>query len=449
MRPRSLRLREAIRRARADVNAFAALCFADSDGAPLRAASVHRALQDFLSRNTRTLVELPRDHGKSVQVCIRVLWELGRRPSLRVKIVCASEELAEERGRFIRDAIANNPRVRWVFPHLRPDRPWEPGRFSIVRPGRLIGPSVAALGIEAASTGARADLLICDDVVDVKALRSRADRERVSATFRENLVNLLEPDGRLWCLFTPWHEADLNAQLKESGAYAHFRRAVGPQFEPVWPEKWCSVKLAQRRAEIGEVAFARGYQLVCIADGATSIRPEWIQFWNEPRQYERIVLAVDPAATANDRSDASAIVALGLCDNRVDCLAAVPHRVCAPDLLRLIETADERWHPDAILFESNAAFRTMHDLLKAHTRFGSKLHAVTQSKNKRDRIQAFGVHVENGRFRLQGDAANVHAAHRSLFDEMTAFPFAAHDDLVDAAAFGTEDLLRQPSPRIW
>jgi len=29
----------------------------------------------------RALVELPRDHGKSVQVCIRVLWELGRRPS--------------------------------------------------------------------------------------------------------------------------------------------------------------------------------------------------------------------------------------------------------------------------------------------------------------------------------------------------------------------------------
>jgi predicted phage terminase large subunit-like protein len=406
-------------------------------------------LQIFLSQHTRALIELPRDHGKSVQVCIRVLWELGRQPSLRAKIICASEELAEERGRFIRDAIATNPRLHLVFPHLRPDRPWEPGRFSIVRPGRLIGPSVASLGIEAASTGARADLLICDDVVDVKALRSRADRERVTATFRENLVNLLEPDGRLWCLFTPWHEADLNAHLKESGAYVHFRRAIGPNFEPVWPEKWSSTKLAQRRAEIGEVAFARGYQLVCVADGATSIRPEWIQFWNEPRQYERIVVAVDPAATANDRSDASALVVLGLCDNRVDCLAAVPHRVCAPELVRLIEAADERWHPDTILFESNAAFRTMHDLLKVHTRFGPKLQAITQSKNKRDRIQSFGIHIESGRFRLQGDGPGVHPTQRALFDEMTTFPFAAHDDLVDAAAFGTDDLLRQPSPRVW
>src|SRR5207253_9570551 len=113
----------------------------------------------------------------------RVLWELAHTPTLRVKIVCASEELAEERGRFIRDAIASNLRVRLVFPHLQPDRPWEPGRFSVARHGRLIGPSVAALGIEAASTGARADLLVCDDVVDVKALRSRADRERVTAAF--------------------------------------------------------------------------------------------------------------------------------------------------------------------------------------------------------------------------------------------------------------------------
>jgi hypothetical protein len=193
----------AIHRSRVDPAAFAAFAITDPAGRILRPAPVHRELQAFLTEHPRALVELPRDHGKSVQVCIRILWELGRNPGLRVRIVCASEALAVERGRFVRDAIAHNRRLRLVFPHLRRGVPWEAVRFAVRRRGQLLGPSVASVGVGAASTGARADLLVCDDIVDVRAICSRADRDRVAAWFRENLVNLLEPDGRLWCLFTP------------------------------------------------------------------------------------------------------------------------------------------------------------------------------------------------------------------------------------------------------
>ena len=230
-----------------------------------------------------------------------------------------------------------------------------------------------------------ADLLICDDVVDVKAIRSRADRERVVTTFRENLVNLLEPDGRLWCLFTPWHEGDLNSQLKQSEAYAHFRRAVGPNLESVWPEKWPVERLEQRRLEIGEVAFARAYRLVCVADGVTAIRPEWITFWTESAEYDRIAIAVDPAATAHARSDATAIVVLGQNAAGVHCLEATARRVSSPDIVRLIDAADQRWKPDVILFEAVGGFAALFDVLARHTRFGSKLEQVNQSRDKRSR----------------------------------------------------------------
>jgi hypothetical protein len=50
--------------------------------------------------------------------------------------------------------------------------------------------------------------------VDVRAIPSAAERRRVKRVFHENLLNQLEPDGRLWCLFTPWHVDDLNATLK-------------------------------------------------------------------------------------------------------------------------------------------------------------------------------------------------------------------------------------------
>jgi predicted phage terminase large subunit-like protein len=453
--PRSMltppKLVDAIRRARANVNTFARLCFTDSLGRRLQPAEVHRELQAFLTAHPRALVELPRDHGKSVQVCVRLVWELGRRPGLRVKVVCATRELAAERGRFLRDAIAENPCVRLVFPHLKPARPWEESRFTVRRRGTVVGPTVAALGIGAHSTGARADLLVCDDVVDVQALRSRADRERVKQAFRENLVNLLEPDGRLWYVFTPWHGDDLSAELKQTGVYGHLRRPIGPDLEPVWPAQWPRERLAQRRREIGEVAFARAYRLVCVTDGAVAIRPAWVRTWHQPTPMERVILAVDPAASTSERADRTAVVALGqTAAGAVHCLEAAARRLAAPELVRWLESADRQWQPDDIVFEANAGFLALAAMLASHAGFGAKVRPIRHSRDKAARIAAFGVHVEAGRFLIQGDAAGAaDPGQQELFDEMTTFPLGEHDDLVDAAAFGAAYLLDRRLPRVF
>src|SRR5262245_17578726 len=61
------------RRVRNDPAGFAEFAFADETGRPMRLGAVHRELHTFLSDAPRGLVELPRDHGKTVQVLIRVL----------------------------------------------------------------------------------------------------------------------------------------------------------------------------------------------------------------------------------------------------------------------------------------------------------------------------------------------------------------------------------------
>ncbi len=444
-------LQARVKQARHDVTAFASFAFRDPAGKPLKLGTVHRELQAFLSEHGHALIELPRDHGKSVQVCVRVLWELGHNPALRIKIVCATESLAAERGRYLRNALANNHGVRMVFPHLLPARPWEVTRFTIDRPAEALGPSVTCLGVGCGATGSRADLLICDDIVDVKAMQSKAYRDRVRLFFRENLVNLLEPTGRIWCLFTPWHGDDINAHLKRNDVYSHFRRAIGPDLQPVWPEHWPRERLTERRKEIGETSFARAYRLECVAEGEIAIRPEWVQTWSGEHQYDMIALAVDPAASTSDRSDRSAVVALGrLKDGTVHCLEAIARRVRATDLVALIEEADKRWRPDAIVFENIAGFGAVYDLFTKHTRFGPKLQPVTSCRQKAARMQAFGVHVQNGRFLLKSDGnRGIDPSQIELYDELTIFPHGQHDDLADAAAFGATWLLDRPSPRVW
>ena len=50
-------------------------------------------------------------------------------------------------------------------------------------------------------------------------------------------MNLLEPGGRCWVLFTPWHLDDLNARLSATRPTPSCGRPVGPELEPVWPRR--------------------------------------------------------------------------------------------------------------------------------------------------------------------------------------------------------------------
>jgi predicted phage terminase large subunit-like protein len=440
------------RQARRDPNAWAEFAFRDAAGQPLRQGAIHRQLQEFLRECRHALIELPRDHGKTMQMLMRVLWELGHRPWLRIKIVCATEALAVERGRFVRDSIATNARVRLVFPQLRPSQPWTPERFTVHRPAEVVGPSVTALGIDNAATGTRADLLICDDIVDVHSLSSRTQRERVKSHFRDNLMNLVEPHGRVWCLFTPWHRDDLNAELKANPAFALFRRPIGPDFEPIWPEKWSQEKLRQRCQEIGESSFARGYRLQCLSDDDVLIPSEAIRFWHDPcPPADLTVLAIDPAVSERQSADASAwVVLVRDAEGLIRCVEAQAIRVRFPQLIERLIAVERRWKPDLILLEANAAFAGLADLFIARTPFGGKVQPVKQSTDKFTRFRIFSTAVHHGTFRLRGEGTNVDPGQKALWEEMTLFPHGDHDDLLDAAAMGTAWLLsagRSPSIR--
>lgn len=249
--------------------------------------------------------------------------------------------------------------------------------------------------------------------------------------------------------FAPWHRDDLNAELKRGGTYRLFRRAVGDDLAPVWPERWPREALAARRDEIGPVPFARGYRLVPLADDDVMIPAATVRFWDEPAEPELVVLSVDPALATHVRADRSALVVLARCGSEVRCLDAIARRVAAPDLVTLIAAVDQFWRPAVIVFEGNGAFQGIADLMTRQAAFGPKVRGVSQSRDKPARVAAFSVPVANGRFRLKGNGGIVDPGQQELLDEMTTFPVGEHDDLLDAAATGTAYLLGVGEPRVF
>ena len=136
---------------------------------------------------------------------------------------------------------------------------------------------------------------------------------------------------------------------------------------------------------------------------------------------------------------------------QIHVLAARAVRLSTPELVNLIDAFDRQWNPLVILFESNAAFLGLRDLLVRNTRFGPKLKGVTQTVDKWARIATLSVPVENGAFRLKGNEAGdgPDESQRELWEEMAGFPYADTDDLADAAATGCAYLLTRREPRIW
>ncbi len=67
-------------------------------------------------------------------------------------------------------------------------------------------------------------------------------------------------------------------------------------------------------------------------------------------------------------------------------------------------------------------------------------------------MSSFSVRVQNRAFLLRGVGEMggvVDPSQQELLDEMLSFPVDQHDDLLDAAAFGTAFLLDTAEPRVF
>ena len=275
-----------------DVNRFIEYVFIDPETYKyLEQQPFHEEWQQLITDEKRVLIAAPRGHGKTIQVVGRCIHELGRNHDLRIKIIGSGDEKAKEILGLIRDVITNSERVREVFPDLQIDfaRGDTKESFFVVRKIPQRDPSVQASGVLSAGAGGRADLLICDDVVDLKnSVINPAMREQVIKAVKETWFSLVAASGKIIWICTPYHIADATYDLKNTSKLWKVWWIPAIKYTPVldeegvpvlneegkavsiktylWPDKWNEQTLADKQEEVGDRVFSRQYLLNAMSD---------------------------------------------------------------------------------------------------------------------------------------------------------------------------------------
>lgn len=270
---------EQIERARQDPVFFGHYCFRDPHGEPwIIGDPLHYEWQDFVPRKGpwQGVVVGFRDSMKTSQLgFLRVLWELGHDPSLRVKYVTCNDDKAKEHLEYIKQNIESNERLHAVFPDLRPGpkRQWLSKRINVK--GRPVGQSrdysIEVSGITTNASGGRGDLLIFDDIIDYKTvLMEPRTHEKIVEYFSNTWMALGTRGRRILLIGIPTTHDDLLAQKANDPAWAVYRRcAIEPdpvtgELVPTFPQFWPLERLEEQRAALGERAFQRQFMLKAI-----------------------------------------------------------------------------------------------------------------------------------------------------------------------------------------
>jgi hypothetical protein len=108
-------------------------------------------------------------------------------------------------------------------------------------------------GCGGSMTGKHANLIVCDDVVNLQDRVSRAERERTKAVVQE-LRNIVTRDGRIVFIGTPWHKEDAFTLVAEPERHDCYTTGL-----------ITTEKLAELKSSMSPSLFAANYELRHIA----------------------------------------------------------------------------------------------------------------------------------------------------------------------------------------
>ena len=405
-----------------------------------RTAKHHRIIAEQLERVERGEVDrlmllVPPRHGKSELASKRLpAWLLGRQPHKQFLSVSATEGLAADFGRDVRNIIGS-AEYRAVFDTRLAEDSQAKGKWHTSEGGMFY-----AIGVEGNILGRGGDLLLIDDpYATMKEAQSELTRKNVWDWYTGTAYNRLMPGAAIVVINHRMHEDDLCGQLLAQQAAGGDKwevvelPALNDAGEALWPEAYPVKALERIRRNSQPRYWSALYQQRPAPEDGDYFKAEWLKPYDKAPALDtlRVYGGSDYAVTA-DGGDYTVHAVVGLDPEG---------RMYLLDLWRKQASSDQwiesfcdmvlQWKPMAWAEEQGQIKSGVGPFLERRMRDRRAYTVREQFPTRGDKaIRAQSIRSSMA---MNGLYVPMNAPwYADLRSELLSFPAGKHDDQVDA-----------------
>ena len=389
------------------------------------------------------IINVPFRSTKSLIVTVMFpVWSWIRDPKLRFITSSYSANLSIELATKSRDIIFSEWfKSRWgtIF-HIKKDQNLKE-RYENNHMGMRRATSVGGT-----VTGQGGDFLIVDDPLSPQMANSATERDNANEWYRTTFYSRLNSPkiGVRIIIMQRVHEDDLSGFLLDRETRLNYNHICIPatidgEVKPkklenfyddnglFWDERFGQDVLDDYKKALGSYGYAGQLMQTPTPLDSGMIRQEWFKI-DRYREDGVVNFVIDPAYTANQKNDPSALLAYIYKDNKwqiIDCTNVYKE---FPDLVKFIPqwvTKNGYTNKSRIFVEPKASGKSIVQTLIRETGLNVR-EDKPPTKDKVARVADISATLESGRVGLlQGSWNN------EFLDQLTKFPSAKHDDMVD------------------
>jgi len=389
------------------------------------------------------IINVPFRSTKSLIVTVMFpVWSWIKDPKLRFITSSYSANLSIELATKSRDIIFSEWfKSRWgtIF-HIKKDQNLKE-RYENNHMGMRRATSVGGT-----VTGQGGDFLIVDDPLSPQMANSATERENANEWYRTTFYSRLNSPkiGVRIIIMQRVHEDDLSGFLLDRETRLNYNHICIPatidgEVKPkklenfydenglFWEERFGQDVLDDYKKSLGSYGYAGQLMQTPTPLDSGMIRQEWFKI-DRYREDGVVNFVIDPAYTANQKNDPSALLAYIYKDNKwqiIDCTNVYKE---FPDLVKFIPqwvTKNGYTNKSRIFVEPKASGKSIVQTLIRETGLNVR-EDKPPTKDKVARVADISATLESGRVGL------LHGKWNSEFlDQLTKFPSAKHDDMVD------------------